>query len=117
MKHSEQIKLLENIKSSIQIDLTNIVALMVAIIAIGTPIIIAIQLSSENLIFRFIVAVFYVVLLYFAKVFSIVKEVSKKEKTIRKIDKIIYNIVAKTANQEETDKIIKKLYLSNEKNN
>jgi choline-glycine betaine transporter len=117
MKPSEQIKLLENIKSSIQIDMNNIVAILIAIIGVGAPITIVIQLSSENLIFRLIVAALYVVLLYFAKVFSIVKEISKKEKTIRKIDKIIYNIVGKTANQEETDKIIKKLYLSNEKNN
>lgn len=75
MKPSEQIKLFENIKSSLQVDLNNIVALLIALIAIVTPITIAIQLTSENLVFRFIVAVFYVVLLYLGKVSSIVKNI------------------------------------------
>jgi hypothetical protein len=107
MKSQDRIKLLENKKQTIQIDINNTVSSVIGLIAIATPIIIQIQLYFNNPFLSWIGLAVYLGILYWSGVISAVSETKNKRRQIKEIDNAIYRIITK---QDIAEKLIENLY-------
>jgi len=107
MNNEDKIKLLKNIKQSIQFNVNNTVAILIGLVIGMAAIFIQVQLTFNNLVISWMSVVIYFVLLLLSGSINAALRIRKQLQTLEEIDNVIYGIITK---EDAAETLIKRLY-------